>query len=58
MEKNDSEKKAGVKIQVVLVGEPAEKFLEACRCNHRTMAGEAAFRLEKSLKADAAIDLN
>lgn len=41
-----------IKIQTVLKGEAAEKFAAAASMNHRSIAGEAAFRLEQSLKDD------
>ena len=42
-----------VKIQTTLKGEAAERFVAAMERNHRTMAGEAAFRLEQSLAREA-----
>lgn len=41
-----------IKIQTTLKGEVAEKFVASMVRNHRTMAGEAAFRLEQSLEQD------
>lgn len=43
-----------IKIQVTLKDEAAEKFVASMKRNHRTMAGEAAFRLEESIRQDAA----
>lgn len=38
-----------IRIQTVLKGEAAEKFAASAERNHRTIAGEAAYRLEQSL---------
>lgn len=41
-----------IKIQVTLKDEAAERFVASMKRNHRTMAGEAAFRIEQSLERD------
>jgi len=41
-----------IKIQVTLKDKAAERFVASMKRNHRTMAGEAAFRLEQSLECD------
>lgn len=45
-----------LKVQTTLKGEAAEKFLASMARNHRTIAGEAAYRLERSLEAECAPD--
>lgn len=42
-----------IKIQTTLKGLAAERFVAAMNLNHRTAAGEAAYRLEQSLAKDA-----
>ncbi len=49
---DNERRKMEIKIQTVLKGEAAEKFAAAASMNHRSIAGEAAFRLEQSLKND------
>ena len=41
-----------IKIQTTIRGEAAELFAASMEHNHRTAAGEAAFRIEKSLAND------
>ena len=41
-----------IKIQTTLKGEAAERFVVSMERNHRSIAGEAAYRLEQSLYAE------
>lgn len=41
-----------IKVQVTLKDKAAESFVASMKRNHRTMAGEAAFRIEQSLEHD------
>lgn len=43
-----------IKIQTTLKGAAAEKFVASMERNHRSIAGEAAYRLEQSLERDCA----
>lgn len=41
-----------IKIQTKLKGEAAELFVASMERNHRSVSGEAAYRIERSLEAE------
>ena len=43
-----------IKIQTVLEGDAETRFRASMAANHRSIAGEAAYRLEQSLERDCA----
>ena len=42
-----------LKIQVILRDATAEKFADSMRRNHRSMAGEALYHIERDLEREA-----